>query len=237
VNVISTILQGVGIWIGAQYILGPFLVKLRARAPARYSLPKLDWSELLSSSGEPFQQNHRQLLDLGFAAASATGIPNIKAVMYVHPHDSAMVELRHTRLFDSVCFIQAYADGTRLLFGNTPLAAVYPRWEKEVGFNFSNCRDIAVVFEKFKTIRAKLSLGQPISVSANDVLQSTEDYLNAQLDYLVEQGYYCAPDPGGTRPITLKGACLMTWRSAWPSKPIAMFLARRRAERAANSGP
>lgn len=228
----SMLLLMLGIWVGTQYVIGPFLVKFAGGAPERYRLPKLDWHELVSTLGEPFRQHHQQLTDFGFTAAAATRIPNVSAVIYVHASDGSMSELRHTKSFVSVCFIQCYEGETRLLVGNTPMASVYPRWDKELSFGFSNCRDIAALFERFKCLRSKMSSRLPVAVSAGDALQSTEDYLNAQLDYLIEKGYYAAPNAHGKRPLTIKGAVLMTWRLAWPSKMFRMYLARRRAERA-----
>jgi hypothetical protein len=61
----------------------------------------------------------------------------------------------------------------------------------------------------------------------------TEAFHNEELAHLVQTGIFSHCVNNGKRRVTLKGAFVMTWKLAWPSKSILLFLESRRAKAAA----
>ena len=231
----STLLTLFGLWLAAPYVLGPFLVRLGLRAPERYVLPEKAWPEFVNGNGPVVAGYHGQLMALGFVPVTATEVPGVGAALYIHPVDGSTVQLRHTKQFVSVCFSQEYHDGSRLMVGNAPLPAIYPDWSRRISYYVPEVGHLSRLFDAFKAIRARQRHGALLAPDAALQLRREEDYLNAEMDNLLEQGIYSRAVNIGKRAITLKGAFYASWRLAWLSKPVLLRLAAQRAARAAGS--
>ena len=120
-----------------------------------------------------------------------------------------------------------------LSVSSAPLPSVFPAWQRKISFRFSTCKGVADLHEHFQRIRAKTDLGQRTPVPPGQRLAQLESFLNQEQGHLIERGYFAPVARRGKRHVTLKGAYLMTWKMAWPSKPILIWLADRRTERAA----
>lgn len=231
-DAISALLQFATVWLAAQYLLGPVLIRFQLTTPSPFLLPRLDWMELVKTLGPSFAAEHEALVRLGFVPTRGVEVPGVKAVQYVHPTDAAMASLRSGKNHLSVCFTQEYAGGTCLLVGNSNLPSVYFAWSKRVSYGFPGV-ETAVVFEGFKRIRDRTALGERLHWNDRQDIAAIEAYMNAEVSFLVERGYYSRTQSNGKRRITFMGACYAAWRLAWPSKPILLYLQRRRAEQAA----
>lgn len=231
-ELLTVALQVFAIWLAAQYIVGPLAVKLSNHAPARYSLPVVEWTSIVASRTPGLSQRHDQLLLLGFLPVTATALPNIAAIFYVHPVDGCSAQLRDAKKFASLFFVQEYRNGLRLFVGNCPIPSIYPPWSQMISFNLSRTQEPSTLFAKFTRIRSRVG-GERVSASAESLLKSDEEYENAQLTYLIERGFYSSAVSNGKRAISMQAALRSTWRLAWPSRPLLLFLANARAERAA----
>jgi hypothetical protein len=233
-NIVFTIIvKTVGIWILAQYLIGPWLVLFQVTAPERFVLPKLEWTELLMKLGKQLSDAHEVIIGLGYVPCGATEVPNIKAISYVHPIDGSGIQLRHLAIGYSVCFSQWYSGGMCLLVSNSQLPEVFPAWHKRTSYLLPRCRDIPALFDKFKRIRSALNIEGAVKADARIELQATEEFLNAELQENVRNGFYAKKVSDGKRRLSVKGAFVISWRIAWPSKPIMLALAQKRAENAA----
>jgi hypothetical protein len=224
--------QGFAIWVAAQYVVGPLAVKMSNHAPERYSLPVAEWATIVASDTPGLAKRHEQLIVLGFLPVTATSLPNIAAIFYVHPVDGACAQLRDSKKFASVSFVQEFRDGKRLFVGNSPIPSIYPPWPRMISFNLSRAHEPTELFAKFKRIRTGCG-GEPISASTESLLKAEEEFENAQLSYLIERGFYSSVVADGKRTISFKAALRSAWRLAWPSRPILVLSANARAERAA----
>lgn len=220
------------IWLLAQYVAGPILVRLSLKAPARYSMSPLDWDSVTAFKSADFLTRNRALLELGFFPVAATKTDGIDAAFYLRNADSTIASLMVSSTNIATEFTQVYEAGTNLDVTNSSSPAVHPSWQRKIGYRFPRRRDTHALHNAFQKIRDRVDLGEAKHLVNSDVLKCVEDFVNEELEHLVSIGFYSKNVTSGKRNVTLKGACLMTWRLAWPLKPLLLFIAERQGERA-----
>jgi hypothetical protein len=232
-NILPILSELLGVWLCAQYLAGPLIVKLTLRVPERYVLPRLDWREVLASQDSQFQTSHATIIGLGFVPACATGLSNLDAILYLHQSAGVAASLRAGKKHVSASFSQQLNNGAQFSIDNSPLPAVYPLQPGNLRYHLPKCKDPAALFDSYLRIRAKLALLVPITRDPTLELQAAQDLENLVLSRLIDARLYSSTVRKGQRAVTFKGAIYMAWRLAWPSKPVILFFAQRRAERAA----
>lgn len=220
------------IFLFVEYLIAPIAIRFTLKVPENYKLQQLNWGDVISFQTPSFNARHGILIQLGFVPAVATRLDNVEAAYYCHPKDPAIacIMVNNSSVFTE--FTQIHISGTCLDISDYQLPVISPRWSKRITYQLSR-RDILKLFKAFEKIRDRISLGSTLTLGPLDILQYVENYSNAQLDHIVNSGFYSKVVSNGMRRVTLKGAFLMTWKLAWPSKPILMFFENRRAARAA----
>ncbi len=229
-NEVQFLVLLLGIWLFAQYIIGPIAVRFTLTVPETYVLPRLDYSELLASNTQA-RGLHDELSRLGFLQGGATRLPNVGAVLYANPGDGSSASLQITKGFVAVAFSQPF-QGRYLSLSNAPLPSVYPRWNKKISYILPSCHKVDELWDIYKLIRARLCVPSARAEPAAGI-SMTEAFLNEELAHLIETGIFSDRVKNGKHRVTLKGAFVMTWKLAWPSKSILLFIESRRARAAA----
>jgi len=227
--------------IALQHLLGPVLVWKNERVPVSYDFPPLDVATFLNEQMPVVRDAVAELGSLGFvpAAVSVLEKTNSKASFLVLQHNteptSAMLVIAsHAKgsLFYTE-FTQRFTDDTVLDVMNSPMPSLFPANKAKQVYRFPGMQ-ITELFDGFKKLRDRLLPHKtPIrSLGIGSELTDLARWMDLEAASLIERGYYRQTANGNENCLTLKGACLFTWKMAWPWKPLRNLIEVARARRA-----
>jgi hypothetical protein len=242
-EILLTLAGALGLYFAFMHLVAPLFVLRTHRVPCEYRFPPADLAATLAEATEPFRATCRQLADLGFSpvAAGRLGLSNASTafVLFRRPGDPciATAMLGRSALGTRVVvdFTQPYRDGTCLSLGNNPYPPLFPRLRMKVAYQLAATRPLSELHERFRRLRERSGLRDPVTAPEGTELAALEKFMNAEAAALREQGIYAARCENGFRRLTLKGAYLLSWKLLWPWKPLRVWLARRRALAASGS--
>jgi hypothetical protein len=240
---ILILVWAVGLYFAFTHLVGPLFVLRRHGVPCEYRFPPADVAATLAEATESFRATCRQLADLRFSpvAAGRLGLSNASTafVLFRRPGDSciATAMLGRNALGTRVVvdFTQPYRDGTCLSLSNNPYPPLFPRLRMKVAYQLAGTRPLWELHERFRRLRERCGLQDPVTAPEGGELAALERFMNAEAAALREQGVYAARCDNGFRRLTLKGAYVLSWKLLWPWKPLRVWLARRRALAASGS--
>ncbi len=213
------------VFVASQYLVGPIAVRFLTKVPESYRLPILDADEVLAGSVLA-KRRHAELERLGFVPAGATGVPRLRALLYVRPDEGSSATIMESSKGVWVSFAQQIG-GTVLSVSNSTMPGVYPAWGRKDAYGLPAATETADLYRVFQVLRGRRE-GEWRRSSPETELSLTQDFANEELQHLVEIGFYSSRVQSGHRSVSLWAAFYMTWRMAWPVKSIRLWLARRR---------
>ncbi len=241
INAIEVVLWVVLGVIVVQHVLGPILVWRSERVPAPYEFPPMEVSTFLHQQTPEVQAALAQLEALGFvpAAASALEKSNVKAGFLLLQHGtelaSAMLVIAsHAKgSIHYAEFTQIFTDGTMLDVFSSPTASIYPTDTKTLKYRFPGM-PISELYGAFTKINARLQQHKTPTrtLEIGGELTDLARKMDLELAGLVKRGYYTPSADRSQYQLTLKGACLFTWRLVWPWKPLLNYIELAWARRA-----
>lgn len=222
-------------WLLFQHLVSPLFVYRLHRGPDRYSFVPAECETYISESSPAFLQHHNELGLLGFSpvAASVLELSHSRTSFVLYKNDldqcvamimNATNKLGETLVLD---FTQRYEGGKHLSLTNSPVPSVYPGWNKKVMLRFPKVKKVTDLFHIFKNVRGKFNYENPIAFPSGRELQMVEEFLNEELQNLVDRGFMRIE--GGKQRPTLLASYLISWRLTWPWKPILNLIANYRA--------
>jgi hypothetical protein len=238
-----TLAGAVAFYFAFTHLVGPLLVLRRHGVPCEYRFPPADVAATLAEATEPFRGTCRQLADLGFAPVAAGRLDHSNSstafVLFRRPGDPciAAAMLGRSALGTRVVvdFTQPYRDGTCLSLSNNPYPPLFPRLRMKVAYQIAGTRPLWELHERFRRLRERCGLADPVTAPDGGELAALERFMNAEGAALRAQGIYAEGCVNGLRRLTLKGAYLLSWKLLWPWKPLRVWLASRRALAASDS--
>lgn len=114
-----------------------------------------------------------------------------------------------------------YTNGATLNVNNFSIPYIYPKWKLRETYRFQNISsfsELLAIAERIMAFRKTDNV--PIQLYPGREFQVIENYLNSELNHLVEKGWASAEIVNNQRQLTLKGAIFMTWKLCWPVKWI-----------------
>lgn len=231
---IVVLINVAALYLISQYLLGPILIWLTFRAPARYSYPPIPAQSYLGALplNPRAKRSHEALLQMGFEFSTVLDARNIRAAVYIHRCDPATATVMQSRAHTGVEFCQAYANGKRLSLLSSRFPGVFPDWNRKICYRVPENTDIVELFRIFQTLRQKAALGETVAGVAGEEQHRIESFSDDELQHLIERGYYSARVSKGKHAVTFKGAVIMTCRVALPSRPLIRARDRKRLEQA-----
>ncbi len=231
--------------IALQHLLGPYLVWKTERVPVSHDFPPQDVNTFLGEQMPVVREAVAELGTLEFvpAAVSVLEKTNSKASFLVLQHNtepiSAMLVIAsHAKgsLFYTE-FTQRYSDDTVLDVMNSPMPSLYPADQAKQVYRFPGMQ-IPELLNAIKKLRSRLLPHKtPIrSLGIGSELTDLARWMDLEVASLIERGYYRRAANGDQNRLSLKGACLFTWKMAWPWKPLRNVIEVARARRALAAG-
>jgi hypothetical protein len=231
--------------LALQHLLGPYLVWKNERVPATHEFPPQDVNAFLSQQMPAVREAVAELGTLGFvpAAVSVLDKTNAKSSFLVFQHNteptSAMLVIASWAKgsFFYTEFTQRFADDTVLDVMNSPMPSLFPANKAKHVYRFPGMQ-IPELYEAIKKLRRRhLSHKTPVrSLGIGSELTDLARWMDLEVASLIERGYYRLAGNSNQNCLTLKGACLFTWKMAWPWKPLRNVIEVARARRALASG-
>jgi hypothetical protein len=226
------------IFIAVMFLLAPLSVWLTTRAPARHRFAPADWRETVQAGEPPLAQLHERLLALGYVPCAASRLSATMAgvvfVVYRHPGDATLATAAVARNpFDTVYSVQFQAmlsGGICLSLGNSKIAGVFPRWERERSFALPGWKDIGDLHSRFLRLRdrAGLAMAPP---RPGEELACMEEFVHDQHRWLIERGFYRPTGDGSRVRMSITAAYRSSWRQLWPISQWLLAARRREAWR------
>lgn len=222
-------------------LLGPLVIRRTQTLPGRVHFEPIEPETFFADRDAGFRRHDEAVRALGFSFLGASHMTDDKTdtwfALYAHPgdHACAMVVslVNPLKRATYVEFTQVYDDGSVLNVNDGPVPSPYPRWDRKLVARFRDVHEAGELHARFLCIRAGIANSAcPVPLEPARAFEAVERHLADESDHLVAQGY-CLPaiGPGGRRALTLKGACLLTWRSIFPGKRLLEARDRREAAR------
>lgn len=224
-----------------QHILGPIMVYQSEEVPFRYQFNLIDSDSFMDDRNDRFKEDHERLLSLGFRYVGSSRLAKTNATMFFSLYsldDEALAATLVTGIsgageMNYLEFTQVYADRSCLSVCNSPMISTYPKMVNKLFFRFPGIIDCLELLEVFRLVKARYSSGKtPLGFVNGKEFRAVENYLNEELNYLIENGYYSDEPVDGKFKLTIKGALLFTWKNLWPWKNIISMLEIRAAKKA-----
>lgn len=228
----------------APYVLGPIMVYLTQRLPARYRFTKLDEGGFLAERSATFCELHEKLIGEGFHYLGSSTMDMSKVTMYFSLYLDGEHDILCTlSIADSALgastqmeFTRMFTDGSLINVNNNALFGAYPRNPSKEEFRFPDINDFDVLLEAAKRLfAARRHARTPRQVAVEDGWSTVEDVLNAEQEALCRKGWIAESTDGRERRLTAKGALLMTWKHVWPIKQLLNARDIRAARNALNA--
>ncbi len=227
---INWVLVPLGIFLASQFLLGPVLVYLNQKLPARYKFTLLASEPFLKERGDVFRELHAQIQDAGFRYVGSSELNMSHSSLYFSIYYSEERKLTCTLMtahaahqgpVTQIEFTQMYEDGTLFGVNNNGVFGVYPKWDVKEGYRFphiNDCSELLSITEKLIGQYKSNCVPKPL-VSGHE-FQTIEDHLNEEVQHLIDTGWVSPTPFEGEYRLTIKGAILMTWKMCWPIKGI-----------------
>ncbi|WP_027358269.1 hypothetical protein [Desulforegula conservatrix] len=224
-----------------QHVIGPILIYENEAAPFRYQFTLLDPESFMEDRNDVFRADHEKLLELGFRFVGSSKLARTNATMYfsLYSHDEKCIAatlvtgLSKLGEMNFLEITQVYSDKSILSVSNSPMISTYPAMKHKKAFRFPDIDDCGRLFELFELVRSRFSSNiEPLGFTIGKEFRAVENYLNEELRYLIENGYYSDSPENGEFKLTIKGAILFTWKNLWPWKNFVEVLERRAAIKA-----
>lgn len=218
----------IGVVVLFRYALLPLLIYRIQTLPAHYAFAEIPMDEVLAGREDSFLAAHVQLQALGFEPVKASGFPMSNGatsfMLYRKTGDTAAATLMaftsmqgETVVTD---FTQMYADGVNLSLTNSPVPETFPRWHRKIRYRAHDVSDVAALFGRFRAVVAKLDRADAVALPEGRELESVADYLNAEVEALVENGHARRGEQAGQLRLSLRGAYVSCWKLMWPGKAL-----------------
>jgi hypothetical protein len=242
-EIVLTVTGVLGLYLAFTHLVAPLFVLRSHRVPCEYRFPPADVAATLAEATEPFRATCREFAELGFSPVAAGRLDNSNTstafVLFRQPGDPciATAMLGRSALGTRVVidFTQPYRDGICLSLSNSPYPPLFPHLRIKVAYQLAGTRHLWELLERFRRLRERCGLQDPVMAPEGGELASLERFMSAEAAALRERGIYAAGCENGYRRLTLKGAYLLSWKLLWPWKPLRVWLARRRALSASGS--
>ncbi len=227
---IVDVLAGVLILIAIFYIVTPLWIYRVQKLPARVSFEAVDDNEFLSDQSDKFRALDNKLKEIGFEyIGSSTLLDSHSSAcfsLYFNAQANVTGMLISMRSaadnFTYMEFSQLYSDGTMLDVSNSPAVPVYPKMDIKISARFPEVLDAEKLYRVFLKLKSSLkNNSSSIGHKREFGFRKIEVFIAKESDELVNLGY-CqrAIDLEGKRSLTLKGACVFTWKNTFPGKGI-----------------
>lgn len=210
-------------------LLGPLLIWRTQRLPARIRFQPHDEASFMASRDEAFRGLDADMRGLGFRYLGSSFMRDTHTEtnfsLYAHDDQACAMVVSIVSKVKSIAYVefaQLYADGSILDVTNTPIPSPYPRVDLKIHARFPEVLATAELHARFLALRASLkNTAQPMPYSADAGFRMVEDFMDRESDLMTRLGY-CHPevDADGRRPLTLKGAYLLSWRSIFPGRTL-----------------
>jgi hypothetical protein len=232
-----------GLYFAYMHLVAPLFVLRQHAFPCEYRFPPADLAATLAEATESFRETCRAFADLGYSPVATSRLDNSNSstafVLFRQPADPciATAMLGRSALGTQVVveFAQLYRDGSCLSLSNNPYPPLFPRLRIKVAYQLAGTFSLGELLERFRRLRERCGLQDPVKVPEGGELACLERFMNAEAAALRERGLYAAGCENGFRRLTLKGAYVLSWKLLWPWKPLRVWLARRRALAASGS--
>jgi hypothetical protein len=242
-EILLTLAVALALYFAFMHLVAPLFVLRRHGIPCEYRFPPGDLAATLVEATEPFRETCRQLVDLGFSpvATSRLGMSNTNTtfVLFRRPGDpciaTAMLGRSAVVTRIVVDLTQPYRDGSCLSLNNSPYPPLFSRLRVKIAYQLAGTREIGELLERFRRLRERCGLQDPVTLPQGGELASLERFMNSEVAALRELGLYADRCDKGLRRLTIKGAYLFSWKLMWPWKPLRVWVARRRALAASGS--
>ncbi len=222
------------------YLAGPLLVWRLQRSPASFHFSRIDDPDFLEKRTAEFQAMHAALQSLGFsyAGSSSMAMSHSQTFFSLYRDNNGMLaslvtakggsrELTYTE------FTQHHADDSVTNVSNLAFIGVFPPSRHKRSFRFPHIHDLKELLEAARSITRHLPVeSSPRPFPVGKEFPAIEKFLLREANELVEKGWYAAGVVEGYRRLTLKGACLMTWRLLWPARPLINHAEKKQARQA-----
>lgn len=227
--------------------IGPFIVWRTQKIPTIVQFEPLSDDAFYEHCSALVQLYDQQLRDAGFLVVGNSSMYDSQTDSYfrVYWHDTLKLAATAVDIIGanqstlSYCELsQKYTDGCWLNVSNSNRSEAYPELPIKQSFQFPDTHDVDVLLERHKQLRSKLKGDMPsIDYRAEQGFAEMAAFLREESDTLLAKGLVKPEiDADGKRPLTLYGAFVMTWRSVWPGRVVAVAAKRRLARRWLRSG-
>ncbi len=226
-------------------LLGPFFVWQKQTVPTVLEMERLerDFPDLDEKDAGRVRQWEETYLSVGFEKDGVFHIPfegihcEVMVFADYRKHRIASIGSMKAGTVGAIytdCF-QRYHNGASITVSNSKQNFCYPDMgenEQVLCFPQVECaHKLLRIQDALSGQRLRGLRVQPLE--RGDVVRWYQEYIWKASEKLREKGY-CREeiDALGNRRLTFKGACLMTWRSVFPSAPLVRMLRLRKYHRA-----
>lgn len=215
-------------------LLGPLLIMKTQRLPARVRFKEHDEQEFLSTRDEEFNSLDRSIRGLGFEYIGSSFMEDSHTQtnfsLYSNEKEltcaTVVSMVSNVKSITYVEFSQAFADGSMLDISNADQVNPYPKTSIKEAVRYPEIKDPEELLKVFQRVKRLLkNSSSPVPYDKETGFKMVEEFMAMESDDLVKKGY-CKDeiDKEGKRPLTLKGACLITWKSVFPGNKIMNWL-------------
>lgn len=238
-DVIVWIAKLAGLVMLVQYLVGPILVWMNYRHPARYRLSEGEPGVTPLDPTPAHSANCMALESLGFMRLQTSGLQGptqARVTLFQHADGTiayaASMQSGSMRL--EYCeFAQSFHDGRYLVVNNSRQIMGLPEVGSRILYRLPQFDSPLELYAAWLQLLNKhIQQGrQPDHVAPDQVTRAIDDYMNAESARLTETGFFRASTPEQLRP-TVKGALMLTWRQCFPVKQWIDYNDRAASKRA-----
>lgn len=217
-------------------LLGPIFIKKVQRLPARIRFTGHDENEFLLSRDDEFIKLDSEIKSLGFDYIGSSFMKDTNTEtnlsLYTNETDLTCAVLvsivSRVKTITYVEFSQLYEDGSMLDIFNASQVSPFPNMDLKIALRYPDIKSPQELYSVFLRIRNYLkNTARPMAYGKSKGFKHVEDFMARESDELVKRGYcFNEIDTEGKRPLTWKGAYLLTWRSVFPGSRIRDLIDR-----------
>lgn len=215
-------------------LLGPLLIKKTQKLPARIKFNEHDEQKFLSTRDEEFINLDKSIrgLEFEYIGSSFMEDSHTQTNFSLYSNDKELTCATVVSMVSSVKsityveFTQIFADGSMLDISNTDQVNPYPKTSIKEAVRYPEIKEPEELFKVFQKLKRLLkNSSSPVPYDKQTGFKMIEDFMAMESDDLVKKGY-CKDeiDQDGKRPLTIKGAYLITWKSVFPGNKILNWL-------------
>ena len=236
--------NGVLIFLGIQFLLGPVIVWRSQKMPEYYRFNIIESQKFLSERSPTFIALHKTIQGSGFeyTGSSELLMSNLSMYFSLYNHFDKKIACTlvtaHSKPVNTthIEFTQMYEDGSVLNVSNASVINVYPRSVSRLSFRFPRVNEFGQLLALAERLIRNHKQGERrITFKRGQEFEALESYLNRELKELIARGWVRSDVVAGQRRLTIKGATLMTWKMLWPVRQILSNIDISRSRRAAGN--